>query len=115
MALFAEPQAAVRAAQDMVEVSALFNAERTPAGQAAIALGIGIARGAVLVGTAVTTRRSAFACIGVPVPMAERLAAACSRLGCGLLMDARMRSGWGADLPSSAVPLADGAVAYTAG
>jgi CheY-like chemotaxis protein len=101
MALFAEAPAAVRAAQDMVEVTALFNAERAPAGHGPIALGIGIARGAVLAGTATTARRSAFACIGAPVQRAEHLAAECARQGRGLLLDARVLSGWAADGPAA--------------
>ncbi len=131
MALFAEPQAALQAAQDMAEVSALFHAERSPAGPAdgaaaatpVLTPAIGLARGAVLAGTATTARRAAWVCMGAPVERAEWLAAECARRDGGLLMDAGLKPALAAGPPPSAVPvlvpvlvpvqLADGSLAYT--
>lgn len=90
LALFAGPGPAAQAAQDMLDLGALFNEERRAAGQSPVSFGIGLARGEVMVGTAATARRAAPVCIGAPVLEAERLAADCSRKGCSLLMDARM-------------------------
>ncbi len=102
LALFAEPEAALRAAQDMVEVLGLFNAERTAAGLAATVMGIGISRGEVVVGSAATARRAAYACVGAPVVAAARLAEACARGGHGLLIDDFGRAG----LPANVTGLA---------
>ena len=113
LALFAGPQAAVSAARDMVELSALFDAQRGPGAPGALTLGIGIARGAVLAGTATTARRWACACIGAPVRRAEHLAAECVRLACPLLIDDAVRSGLDADTARSAWRLADGSGACT--
>nr|WP_316641186.1 response regulator [uncultured Roseateles sp.] len=98
LALFAEPRAAVQAGRDMMEVAELFNAQRSAEGQAAIAFGIGIARGEIVVGSAATARRAAYACVGAPVLSAARLAADGAAAGNGLLMDAATRSGLPADM-----------------
>ncbi|HSI56179.1 MAG TPA: response regulator [Ideonella sp.] len=113
MALFAEPQAAVRAARDMAEVSVLFNAERATAGQAPVCFGVGIARGPVLVGAASTTRRVAYVCIGEPVSMAETLCAACSRGGHHLLMDGHARAGLDAEMLTSPVQVSPDCIALS--
>ncbi len=74
--LFADPQAAARAAQEMHQTTAQFNDERAASGMPALVLGLGLARGPVLVGTVSTGQRMAQACIGEPVARAEALAAA---------------------------------------
>ena len=89
-ALFGELPAALGAAQDMAELLASFNAERRAAGQAALAIGVGIARGAVVVATVATAQRAAYACLGEPVLRAERLAAACLSGGQQMLLDASL-------------------------
>jgi len=93
MALFATPEAAQRAALEMVEVAGLLNDERRAAGQVALRCGIGIARGPVVVGAVTSGRRTAFACLGAPVQAAARLAEACGQGGPALLMDDRTRDG----------------------
>jgi adenylate cyclase len=113
LALFAEPQAAVRAAQEMAEMAVLFNADRASAGQAALGHGVGIARGTVLVGTASTTRRVAYACMGEPALTADTLCAACSRLGHALLIDEPTRKGLDGAAPTRPVQVSTDSVAFT--
>ncbi len=67
------PQAAVRAALDMIEVIELFNAERTAANKPAIRIGIGIASGEVVAGYTGTQLRATYTCIGDTVNLAARL------------------------------------------
>ena len=93
LALFAEPQAALRAGLEVTEMLAQFNSERATVGQAPVGHGVGIARGSVLAGTASTSRRVAYVCLGEPVLIAERLAAAYSSGGHPLLMDGPVRVG----------------------
>ena len=101
LALFAEPAAAVQTALDMLEVTALFNAQRVTECRAAITLGLGVARGRVVVGTAATARRAAYVCLGEPVVQAERLAAVCARGGHGMLVDDRTQAGLPVDLAAA--------------
>lgn len=106
LALFAEPGSAVQAAQDMVEVAVLFNAEHGAAGQpgaCALSMGIGVTRGAVVAGSAATARRAAYACVGAPVQRAVRLAEVSARGGYGPLLDGGARAGLRADQPVSAL------------
>ena len=101
LALFAEPAAAVQTALDMLEVTGLFNAQRLTERRAAITVGLGLARGRVVVGTAATARRAAYVCLGEPVVQAERLAAACAHGdvgGHGVLVDDRTLAGLPAEL-----------------
>ncbi len=100
LALFAEPLSAVQAGQDMAEVAGLFNAERGAAAQPPIAMGIGISRGELVVGSAATARRAAHACVGVPALQAARLAEAAAP---GLLIDETTRAGLPVDLRTEAV------------
>jgi len=86
-ALFGELPAALGGAQDMAELLASFNDERRAAGQAALAIGVGIARGEVVVATVATAQRAAYACLGEPVLRAEQLAAACLLAGQQMLLD----------------------------
>ena len=67
------PQAAVRAALDMIEVIDLFNVERTAANKPAIRIGIGIASGVVVAGYTGTQQRATYTCIGDTVNLAARL------------------------------------------
>ncbi len=67
------PQAAVRAALDMIEVIELFNAERTAANKPALSIGIGIASGEVVAGYTGTQLRATYTCIGDTVNLAARL------------------------------------------
>ena len=72
----------------MAEVMASFNDERRATGDARLAIGVGIARGEVVVATVATAERAAYACLGVPVHRAEQLAAACLTDGQPMLLDA---------------------------
>ena len=112
-ALFGEAQAAVRAAHDMGEVFALFNAERAVAGLAQVRFGVGIARGSVLAGSVTTSRRVAYACVGEPVLLAESLALACSRLGHPVLMDGGTLAGLPAAGDTHTVQVSPDCVAFT--
>jgi class 3 adenylate cyclase len=94
MALFGAPLpladtawAAVRAAQDMMELLTLFNVERQGAGKAAIAIGIGIATGEVIAGYTGTQQRATYTCIGDTVNLAARLEAHTKMAGHGILVD----------------------------
>jgi adenylate cyclase len=69
----AAPLAAARAALDMQELVQLFNVERTAAGLAPIAIGIGIATGDVIAGYTGTQQRATYTCVGDTVNLAARL------------------------------------------
>ena len=80
--------AAVQAAQEMRELTAGLDAERSAVGEVApLALGIGIAGGEVVAGYAATSRRSAFVCIGAAVERAEQLARLATTATAAVLMD----------------------------
>jgi len=82
------PLAAVRAALDMQEMVVLFNAEREAAGQAPIAIGIGIATGDVIAGYTGTQQRATYTCVGDTVNLAARLEGHTKLAGRTVLMDA---------------------------
>jgi DNA-binding response OmpR family regulator len=103
LALFSEPQAAVHAARDMVDLMRLFNQDRQAAGGAALGASTGLARGAIVVGLVATAHRAACACIGAPVLRAQRLAAACTAGDHVLAMDEATHAGLAADMPSMRV------------
>ncbi len=67
------PWAATQAAQEMLELVALFNAERAASGKAPVALGIGIASGEIVAGYAGMPRRAAYVCVGAAVQRAAGL------------------------------------------
>ena len=69
------PLAAVRAAMGMIELIELLNAERTPVGKPALAIGIGIGTGEMIAGYTGTQARATYTCIGDAVNVAARLEA----------------------------------------
>ena len=80
MAVFGAPlpvdghaERAVRAAQEMIELVALFDRERVAAGKAAIRIGVGIASGEMIAGYAGTKARATYTCIGDIVNLASRI------------------------------------------
>ena len=82
MAIFGAPRAlddaalaAVRAAQDMIEMIGLLNAERQAEGKPALAIGIGIASGEVIAGYTGTQARATNPSIGDTENLAARLEA----------------------------------------
>lgn len=90
LALFAGPQAAVQAAQDLVDLLAMFDAEARKASApdgAALRTGVGVARGPLVVGTATVAGRAVRACVGAAVTRAEAMAAECARTGQACLLD----------------------------
>jgi adenylate cyclase len=81
------PWAGVQAALEMIELVAMFNAERAASGKPPVVQGIGIASGEVLTGPAGTPRRAAQACLGAAVQRAARLEALASAHAESLLLD----------------------------
>lgn len=81
-------RAAVQAALEMLQLTAMFNAERSAMARPAIAAGIGIAAGEVVAGYAGLPGRAAFVCVGAAVQRADRLAAAAAAGNLGALLDA---------------------------
>ncbi|MFO1253878.1 MAG: adenylate/guanylate cyclase domain-containing response regulator [Inhella sp.] len=95
MAIFGAPlplaqpaRAAARAAQDMLELIQLYNAERAAEGKAPIAIGIGIASGAMIAGYTGTQQRATYTCIGSTVNLAARLEAHTKQTDFSVLLDA---------------------------
>ena len=114
--LFVEPAAALQAARDMVVVAAQFNNELAVAQSDVTGVGfsIGLARGAVVVGLAATSRRVAYACIGAPVQWAEQLAAVGARGGHQILMAEGTLASGRAPTRSVTVRADDGFAAFAA-
>ena len=79
--------AATQAALEMLELLALFNAERAASGKPAVALGIGIASGEVVAGHAGTPRRAAYVCVGAAVQRAVALEALATRGTAAVVLD----------------------------
>ena len=69
------PLGAVRAALDMVEMLEILNADRTAAGKAPVAIGVGIVTGDVIAGTTGMRERAAYTCVGATVDAAAALEA----------------------------------------
>jgi CheY-like chemotaxis protein len=88
MALFDDTGVAVQAARGMTEMTSLLNAERRHLGQPVCVVGVGLARGDVVVGVVDLAQRSASACIGSPALRAEHLSLASARDGQAMLVDA---------------------------
>ena len=103
MAIFGAPltladpcASAVRAAQEMLEMVALFNLEPDRAGKPAIQIGIGIASGSVIAGYTGTDQRATYTCVGDTVNLAARLEAHTKVLGRAILIDGATQAALGA-------------------
>ena len=80
--------AALQSAREMRELVAQFNAERQAQGKPPIVLDVGIAGGEVVAGSAGTSQRAAYVCVGAAVQRAARLEAlAAARPGGATLID----------------------------
>lgn len=82
MALFGAPhpiensaQSAVTAAQEMLSMTSVLNAENAASGEPVLKIGFGIATGEVVAGYAGTDNRATYTCIGKTVNLAARLEA----------------------------------------
>ncbi|MFO1303897.1 MAG: adenylate/guanylate cyclase domain-containing protein [Burkholderiales bacterium] len=64
---------AVRAAQEMIDLIALFNEERRASGRAPVRIGVGIASGEMIAGYTGTKSRATYTCIGDIVNLASRI------------------------------------------
>jgi class 3 adenylate cyclase len=98
MAVFGAPlplpdheERAVRAAQEMTDLIALFNEEREAAGRPPIRIGVGIASGEMIAGYAGTKARATYTCIGDIVNLASRIEAHTKVAGRPILMDKATR------------------------
>ena len=94
MAVFGAPlplpdheENAVRAAQEMTELIALFNQERIVSSRPPIHIGIGIASGEMIAGYAGTKARATYTCIGDTVNLAARIESHTKVAGRAILMD----------------------------
>jgi adenylate cyclase len=97
---------ATQAALEMVQLVAMFNAERSASGKDPVVAGIGIASGEVLAGLAGTPRRAAYVCVGSAVQRAVRLAAqATPSIGVALI-DGATHAALAGRAASEAVPAA---------
>jgi class 3 adenylate cyclase len=98
MAVFGAPlpledheEHAVRAAQEMIELIALFNDEREASSRPPIRIGVGIASGEMIAGYAGTKARATYTCIGDTVNLAARIEAHTKVAGRAILMDKATR------------------------
>ncbi|WP_299297097.1 adenylate/guanylate cyclase domain-containing protein [uncultured Tateyamaria sp.] len=94
MALFGAPQplehpaqSAVSAAQDMLAMIDMLNAERVAMDEPELRVGFGIATGEVVAGYAGTEARATYTCIGKTVNLAARLEAHTKDVDRSILMD----------------------------
>jgi adenylate cyclase len=115
MAIFGAPLpladpcgSAVRAAQEMIEMVALFNQEPERAGKPVIRIGIGIASGSVIAGYTGTDQRATYTCVGDTVNLAARLEAHSKNGEHAILIDGETCAAL--DAASGAAPL--GAVLF---
>ncbi|MFO1313102.1 MAG: adenylate/guanylate cyclase domain-containing protein [Burkholderiales bacterium] len=102
MAVFGAPLAlpeheaqAVRAAQEMIELIALFNDERKAIGREPIRIGVGIASGEMIAGYAGTKARATYTCIGDIVNLASRIESHTKVAGAQILVDRSTRDALG--------------------
>ncbi|CAN5468288.1 hypothetical protein BH09PSE6_BH09PSE6_32700 [soil metagenome] len=91
----ADASNAARAALELLELLAGFNAERTSLGKPAVLLGVGMARGEVVSGSAGPPRRASHACIGAAVRRAAALEALASA-AMQVLIDEALKTALGA-------------------
>ncbi|MGI9366979.1 MAG: adenylate/guanylate cyclase domain-containing protein [Rhizobiaceae bacterium] len=94
MAIFGAPQPiensaqnAIFAAQEMIGMIEMFNAERAATGESELKVGFGIATGEVVAGYAGTESRATYTCIGKTVNLAARLEAHTKQTNCAILFD----------------------------
>jgi class 3 adenylate cyclase len=93
------PEAAVRAALEMVETMALFSVERESAGKAPLRIGIGIASGPMVAGYVGTNERATYTCVGDVVNIASRLESHTKSAQRPILIDAATRAALGERVP----------------
>jgi adenylate cyclase len=105
MAVFGAPlplaehcDAAVRAAQEMIELIELFNVEQASASKPQIRMGIGIASGEMVAGYTGTNERATYTCIGDTVNVASRLEGQTKVAERAILIDAETRAGLRSDI-----------------
>jgi adenylate cyclase len=110
MAVFGAPlplpqheERAVRAALEMIDLVAMFGAERAAQGKAPIRIGIGIASGEMVAGYAGTKARATYTCIGTTVNLAARLEQHTKSAGRSILIDAATREALPADIATEAM------------
>ncbi len=115
MAMFEAPLPAVQAAREMVDMAALFNAERLAVRRVPITMGLGIARGAMVAGTAGSAQRAAYACVGAPLRRAVLMESESARGGHKLLLDAATQAGLAGRVATVAVKLQGKESAFTIG
>ncbi|MEO8537831.1 MAG: adenylate/guanylate cyclase domain-containing response regulator [Betaproteobacteria bacterium] len=89
------PHAAVRSALEMIDLMALFNAERSAAGKPEIRIGIGIASGEMVAGYTGTNERATYTCIGDTVNLASRLEGHTKEAKRTILIDGATRTALG--------------------
>ncbi len=94
MAVFGAPiphpdhcERAVRAALDMVDNLAAFNAQQAASNKPVIRIGVGIASGLVIAGYTGTQHRATYTCVGDTVNLAARLEAHTKLVGSTILME----------------------------
>ena len=110
MAIFGAPLAlpdpcgsAVRAAQDMLEMVALFNLQPERIGKPAIQIGVGIASGSVIAGYTGTEQRATYTCVGDTVNLAARLEAHTKAAGHMILIDGPTQAALGDTVATQAL------------
>ena len=110
MAIFGAPLpladpcgASVRAAQEMIDLMELFNAERVAEGKPPIAIGIGIATGDMIAGYTGTQNRATYTCIGDAVNLAARLEAHTKLAQRPILIDEATRTSLGERVQAEAM------------
>lgn len=100
MAVFGAPithedhcERAVRAALEMIENLAVFNAQQASLNKVEVKIGIGIASGLMIAGYTGTRHRATYTCVGDTVNLASRIEAHTKAAGCPLLVDENTRLG----------------------
>lgn len=106
MAVFGAPmpndrhcEQAVRAALEMIEDLAGFNADRSARHKTSVEIGIGIASGQMIAGYTGTQHRATYTCVGDTVNLAARIEAHTKTAGGPVLLDENTRRGLPDDIP----------------